>query len=78
MPMLASAEGEVSAAKAALNARAMAGLEARAAGVALDDDSPCATPFIKVRKLFSGLKLRFEAEVNPCASLHHNHARLGN
>ena len=41
MPMLASAEGDVSAAKAALKARAMAGLEARAAGVAPDEDSPC-------------------------------------
>ena len=45
MPMLASAEGDVSAAKAALNARAMAGLEASAAGVAPDEDSPCTAPF---------------------------------
>ena len=41
MPMLASAEGDVSAAKAALNARAIAGLEAMAAGVAPEDDSAC-------------------------------------
>ena len=47
MPMLASAEGDVSAAKAALNARAIAGLEARAAGVAPDEDSPCTSPSFK-------------------------------
>lgn len=41
MPMLASADGDVSAAKAALNASAMAGFEAMAEGVAPDDDSPC-------------------------------------
>ena len=40
MPMLASADGDVSAAKAALNARAIAGLEAIAAEIAPDDDSP--------------------------------------
>ena len=73
MPMLASAEGDVSAAKAALNARAMAGLAARAAGVAPDEDSPCATPLIRVRDLSPVLSLRFESESIPCVSLHNNH-----
>jgi len=40
MPILASADGDVSAAKAALKARAIAGLEAIAAEIAPDDDSP--------------------------------------
>ena len=41
MPMLARAEGDVRAAKAALNARAMAGLEAIAEGTPPDDASDC-------------------------------------
>ncbi len=70
MPMLASAEGDVSAAKAALKARAIAGLEARAAGVAPDEDSPCMTPSLQHAITLSsdwrGVAVQLEP-FHPCA-----------